>query len=53
MRDEVSHAKGQHWYSHETDLIRMLILYMWGSVYMDTDVITVRRFDDFLENVLR
>ena len=44
--------KGQHWYSHETDLLHLLILYKWGGVYMDTDVIIVRPVDSLRMNIL-
>jgi hypothetical protein len=42
---------GEFWYSHETDLIRLLILYMEGGVYLDTDVIVLRQMG-WLKNVL-
>ena len=53
VSEEVPYAReGRYWYSHETDLIRLLVLYKWGGIYIDTDIITVRRFDDLPENVL-
>ena len=33
-----SARKGHYWYSHEGDLLRMLILYQQGGIYMDTDI---------------
>jgi Alpha 1,4-glycosyltransferase conserved region/Glycosyltransferase sugar-binding region containing DXD motif len=44
-------ATGEFWYSHETDLIRLLIIYMEGGVYLDTDVIVLRQMS-WLKNVL-
>ena len=44
--------KGEYRYSHETDLLRILILYRWGGVYMDTDVIIVRPLDSLKINVI-
>ncbi|XP_023930745.1 uncharacterized protein LOC106160056 [Lingula anatina] len=35
-------SKGSFWFSHETDLIRIIMLYLYGGVYMDTDVILVK-----------
>ena len=37
-----------HWYSHETDLLRCLILYKWGGVY----VMIVRPVDTLKLNVV-
>jgi len=47
--------RGQFWYyyySHQTDLLRYLILFKWGGVYMDTDVIIVRPVDSLRTNVI-
>jgi mannosyltransferase OCH1-like enzyme len=33
-----------------SDYFRLLALYTEGGIYFDTDVIAVKRFDDFLEN---
>ena len=44
--------KGKYWYSHETDLLRILILYRFGGVYMDTDMIIVRPLDSLKMNVI-
>ena len=38
-------------YSHESDLLRILILYQWGGVYMDTDVIIVRPLDSLMNAI--
>ncbi|XP_031561521.1 lactosylceramide 4-alpha-galactosyltransferase-like [Actinia tenebrosa] len=43
---------GKYWYSHETDLLRMLILYKMGGVYMDIDVILVRSIRELPVNVV-
>ena len=45
-------SDGIHWYSHETDLLRLLLLYKFGGVYLDTDVIVVRSLDNLVANVL-
>lgn len=42
----------QFWYSHETDLIRMLIMDELGGVYLDTDQHIVQAFPKALTNVL-
>ena len=44
--------RGQFWYSHQTDLLRYLILFKWGGVYMDTDVIIVCPVDSLRTNVI-
>ena len=33
---------GRFWVYNECDLLRLLVLYKWGGVYMDTDIILVR-----------
>ena len=43
---------GMHWYSHETDLLRLLILYKWGGVYMDTDMMIVHPVDTLKMNIV-
>ena len=43
---------GKYWYAHESDLIRLLVLYKWGGVYIDTDVILVHSFDNLKLNKL-
>ena len=45
--------KGPFWYSHETDLLRMFLLYTYGGIYMDTDVIVVRPLNSLKANVAR
>ena len=37
-----SAAQGEFWYSHVTDLLRLLVLYKWGGIYMDTDMVLVQ-----------
>ena len=44
--------KGPHWYSHETDFLRTLIMYNHGGIYMDIDMVLVRPVDDLGPNVL-
>ena len=52
-REELPYAReGEHWYSHETDLLRLLILFRRGGVYMDTDIIVVRSLSDLPTNVV-
>jgi hypothetical protein len=36
------HEKGRFWYSHETDFVRLFLMYVYGGIYMDTDVVLVR-----------
>ena len=43
---------GEFWYSHETDLIRLLIMEKYGGVYLDTDVHVVKPFPRSFDNVL-
>ena len=31
-------ATGEHWYSHETDILRYMLLWKDGGVYLDTDM---------------
>ena len=45
-------SMGKFWYSHESDLLRLLVLYKFGGVYIDTDVILVRSFEDLVWNVV-
>lgn len=53
VREELPYAReGEHWYSHATDLLRLLILFKRGGVYMDTDVIVVRSLSDLPTNVI-
>jgi len=44
--------RGQFWYSHQSDLLWYLILFKWGGVYMDTDVIIVCPVDSLRTNVM-
>jgi hypothetical protein len=44
-------CKGRYWYSHFSDLYRMLLMNRYGGVYLDTDVIVTRPFDG-LRNVV-
>ena len=46
-----SATSGPHWQSHQTDLLRLLVLYKWGGIYMDNDMIVVNPLDS-LKNVL-
>ena len=42
--------QGHLWYRHQRDLLRLLILYLWGGVYMDMDVILVSPVDSLQTN---
>ena len=42
----------KYWYSHETDLVRMLLMDEYGGVYLDTDQHIVQAFPKALNNVL-
>merc|ERR1711933_342201 len=42
---------GKYWYSHETDLIRLLTLYIYGGTYMDTDVVVINHMNS-LQNLV-
>ncbi|MDR2398598.1 MAG: glycosyl transferase, partial [Spirochaetaceae bacterium] len=33
-----------------TDYVRLYALYIEGGIYLDTDVVVTKRFDNFLEN---
>ena len=46
-----SATSGPHWQSHQTDLLRLLVLYKWGGIYMDNDMIVVNPLDS-LKNIL-
>ena len=53
VRDELPYAEeGEHWYSHETDLLRLLILYKFGGIYLDIDMIIVRELYELPANIL-
>lgn len=45
-------STGGFWYSHVTDLIRLLVLYEWGGVYLDTDMVLVRPLTSLKMNTL-
>ena len=42
---------GHFWYSHVSDMLRLLVLYRYGGVYLDTDVVVTRSFHD-IDNAL-
>lgn len=44
--------KEQYWYSHETDLLRMMIMLSEGGVYLDTDQYLVQPIPKSMKNVL-
>ena len=43
---------GAFWYANEANLLRMLLLYKYGGIYMDTDIIVVRPLDSLKTNTL-
>ena len=45
-------AKGPNWYSHESDILRFLILHMHGGIYFDIDVYALKPLDENFVNVL-
>lgn len=44
--------KGPHWYSHQSDILRFLMVYNHGGVYMDTDMILLKNLDTLQDNVV-
>lgn len=38
------------WITHASDVMRYLTLYKWGGVYLDLDVVVVKRFDALARN---
>lgn len=42
--------RGRYWTYNEGDLLRMLVVYKWGGVYMDTDIILVQPLTSLLMN---
>ncbi|CAK9107980.1 Uncharacterized protein At4g19900 [Durusdinium trenchii] len=46
-----NYRKGQFWYSHETDLVRLMVLYTHGGVYLDTDQHVLKPIPKSLSNV--
>ena len=44
--------KSAIWYAHEADLLRLIFLYKWGGVYLDTDMILVRSLDSLEMNTV-
>ena len=44
--------KGPHWYSHETDFLRTLIMHKYGGIYMDTDMMLVKPVNTLGPNIL-
>jgi len=52
FRDSLTvHEAGSFWYSHETDLVRLFVLWEFGGFYLDTDVIVLRSMSH-LHNVI-
>jgi lactosylceramide 4-alpha-galactosyltransferase len=51
MKKMPEYSTKPYWYSHFTDLVRLLVLYKQGGVYLDTDVVVVKPFYE-LTNVL-
>ena len=42
----------KNWYVDVSDLVRLLILYMYGGTYLDTDVIVVKPLDNLPPNTI-
>ena len=46
--------KGEFWYSHESDILRFLIIYTHGGIYLDIDVYMLRPLEKtFVNNIGR
>ena len=43
IKTQISNSK--YWYSHETDLIRFIMLYKYGGIYLDSDIVVLRNID--------
>jgi hypothetical protein len=43
---------GPHWYSHETDILRYIILWHDGGVYLDTDMYLVKPLPTKMKNIV-
>ena len=44
--------KSKNWYRHQIDLLRYLVLYKWGGVYIDLNVIILHPMDSLKMNTL-
>eukprot|EP00957_Ditylum_brightwellii_P158833 12089595-Ditylum_brightwellii.AAC.1 len=44
--------KGQHWYSHKSDILRFLIVFVHGGIYLDIDVYVLKPLDKTFVNIL-
>lgn len=44
--------KGKYWYSHQTDILRFLLMYKFGGAYFDTDMYIQRPLPKSLMNVV-
>jgi len=43
----------KYWYSHETDLIRFVMLYKYGGIYLDSDILIFKNIDyESIKNTL-
>lgn len=45
------YSQTEYFYSHITDMARMLALYRYGGTYVDTDIVLLRSLDD-VDNVI-
>ena len=45
-------SKGEHWYSHETDILRYMLLWHSTGVYLDTDMYLIKPLSRQMTNVL-
>ena len=43
---------GKYWYSHQTDFIRLCTLYLYGGVYLDTDMYVIKPLPITLKNTV-
>ena len=42
--------RGPFWYTNESNLLRIFLLYLFGGIYMDTDIIVVRPLHSLTNN---
>ena len=42
--------KGAFWYANASDLLRVLLVYQYGGIYMDTDIFVVKPLDSLQMN---
>ena len=48
----IKHFMTKNWYVDVSDLVRLLVLYMYGGTYLDTDVIVVKPLNSLPHNTI-